>query len=203
MISEQAIKERAMRIDPCAFKSYSGSARRDAQREALDQARNELEAVEAVRAHTIKCDKCGWSFTPPMKGGCDHRDCEYTPQPRRYSIDEIDRMRKAICRVQRFNPFERPMREPSVEAQLRTAMLGGVTPQELEDKADLYWEAIRARREARRREREIDDALHAGSRATRNAELIVADVPVNAFWKNTLVRRIERAILSYIGVRGT
>ena len=38
MISEQAIKERAMQIDPCAFKSYSGSSRREAQQEALARA---------------------------------------------------------------------------------------------------------------------------------------------------------------------
>ena len=163
MISEQAIKERAMQIDPCAFKSYSGSARRDAQQEALEQARRELDGE--------------------ARG------------PRRYSIDEIDRMRKAICRMQRFNPFERPMREPSVETQLRTAMIGGVSPQELEDKADEFWARIRERREARRREQEADAArVYAGGRpinVTAEAEAVVADAPLNSFWRRIIVSRIE------------
>src|SRR5674476_118006 len=170
MISEQAIKERAMQIDPCAFKSYSSSSRREAQQEALARARRELEWDEDARARTVKCEKCGWSFMPPMKGGCDHKDCEYTTQQRRYTLNEIDRMRTAIKRVQGFNYTNRVTTGlPSIEDQLRTAMIGGVEPQELEAKADLYWEAIRERRAARQ-------AIVRASNDAAHAEAIVADV---------------------------
>lgn len=106
MISEQAIKDRAKQIDPCAFKSYSGSSRREAQQEALARARRELE----------------WDTTGLR-------------EQRRYTLNDIDRMRSAIKRLQPFNHLYRPTGLPPVEEQLRTAMLGGVAPQELEDKA--------------------------------------------------------------------
>ena len=178
MTSEQAVKDRAKQIDPCAFKSYSGSARRDAQQEALDQARRELEREPRAQ--------------------------------RRYTIDEIDRMRVAIKRVQPFNYINLPPSQPSVEEQLRTAMFGGVGPQELEDKADLHCEAIRQRREARQaevRERDADAArVRAGGRLiydvdravdTARAEAVVADVPVDSFWKRLITSRVE-AILNSI-----
>lgn len=179
MTSEQAIKDRAKQIDPCAFKSYSGSARRDAQQEALNQARRDLEREPRAQ--------------------------------RRYTIDDIDRMRKAISRVQPFNYINRPSCQPSVEEQLRTAMLGGVGPQELEDKADLHWEAIRQRREARQaevRERDADAARErAGGRAvysdvdravdTARVNAVVEDVPIDSFWKRLVASRIE-AILNSI-----
>jgi hypothetical protein len=156
MASEQAIKERAMQIDPCAFKSYSGPARRDAQNAALDQARCELER----ESHG----------------------------PRRYSIDEIDRMRKAISRVQPRNYMNWDLK-PSVEDQLRTAMLGGVTAQDLEDKAALYWEAIRQRRAARDEARKMVTTQDMVA-----AEAIVADMPIESHWRTILVRRIEALI---------
>ena len=87
------------------------------------------------------------------------------------------------------------MREPSVETQLRTAMIGGVSPQELEDKADEFWARIRERREARRREQEADAArVYAGGRpinVTAEAEAVVADAPLNSFWRRIIVSRIE------------
>jgi hypothetical protein len=76
------------------------------------------------------------------------RELEWEPrEQRRYTLDEIDRMRAAIRRVQPSNYMNRPLL--SVEDQLRTAMVGGVEPQELEDKADEFWARIRERREAR------------------------------------------------------
>ena len=155
MISEQAIKERAMQIDPCAFKSYSGSSRRDAQQEALARARRELE----------------WS----------------PPEQRRYTLNEIDRMRTATRRVQPFNNLlNRTPGVPSVEDQLRTAMLGGVDSKELEEKADLYWEAIRQRRAARIEARQVAD------RSVKDtAEAVVADAPLNSFWRRIIASRIE------------
>jgi hypothetical protein len=175
MISERAIKERAMQIDPCAFKSYSGSSRRDAQQEALSRARRELE----------------WS----------------SPEQRRYTLNEIDRMRTAIRRTQPFNnPMVRSTGTPSVEDQVRTAMIGGVDPKELEEKADLFWESIRQRRAMRlaeRAEREANDAcIRVNCRAisvTAHAEAIVADVPVNSFWKRLIISRIE-ALFSRLGM---
>lgn len=173
MISEQAIKDRAKQIDPCAFRSYSGSARRDAQNAALDRARNELERESLGQ--------------------------------RRYTADEIDRMRSAIKRLQPFNHLYRPSGLPPVEEQLRTAMLGGVDPQELEDKADERWAGINARREARHaeaRERERDARLRAGDRAVVNvtveAEAVVADVPVNSYWKRLVASRIEAVLSRFI-----
>lgn len=168
MTSEQAVKDRAKQIDPCAFKSYSGSARRDAQQEALDQARRELEREPRAQ--------------------------------RRYTIDEIDRMRVAIKRVQpiRYGNEIRPNNYPSVEDQVRTAMLGGVSPQELEDKADLHWEAIRERRAVRQRERDaVAYAVHPGQ---TNAEAIVADAPLNSYWQRIIVSRIDE-LLSRFGVK--
>ena len=155
MISKQAIKERAMQIDPCAFKSYSGSSRREAQQEALARARRELE----------------WS----------------PPEQRRYTLSEIDRMRTAIRRTQPFNnPMNRSPGVPSVEDQLRTAMIGGVDPQELEDKADAHWARIRERREVRRREQELAGALTRvlGQPVNVMAEAaaVVADAPLNFYW---------------------
>lgn len=170
----RAVKERAKQIDPCAFKSYSGSARRDAQQVALEQARFEIEREATERAHTS--------------------------QQRRYTIDEIDRMRVAIKRVQpiRYGNEIRPNNYPSVEDQVRTAMLGGVSPQELEDKADLHWEAIRERRAVRQRERDaVAYAVHPGQ---TNAEAIVADAPLNSYWQRIIVSRIDE-LLSRFGVK--
>jgi DNA-binding transcriptional regulator YdaS (Cro superfamily) len=172
MPSDQVILERAKKIDPCAFKSYSGSDRRDAQHEAIQQARAEL-AAEAA-----------------------------TPQQRRYSIDEIDRMRKALGRVQPWNYMNRDLK-PSVEDQLRTAMLGGVTAQELEDRAALYWEAIRQRREAKqamvREQEEAAASVPAGGseqamRVAGAAREIVKDIPLTPFWYRTLTARVEAAL---------
>lgn len=164
-MSERAIKDRAMQIDPCAFKSYSGSSRRDAQQEALARARREL---------------------------------EWEPPHSRYTLDEIDRMRKAISRVQ---PFHGAYRSPgllstTIEDQLRTAMVGGVDPKELEEKADSFWEAIRQRREARQA---VVRASDAAAHAAAQAEEIVADVPLHPYWRRLMVSRIV-AILSRLGV---
>ena len=173
MISERAIKDRAMQIDPCAFKSYSGSSRHDAQQEALARARRELE----------------WE----------------PREQRRYTLDEIDRMRKAISRVQPFHGAYRPPGPMSVtiEDQLRTAMIGGVDPKELEDKADAHWERIRERREARRREQELASALARWHRQPVNvmaeAEAVVADAPLNSFWRGVITSRIA-AIFSRFGM---
>jgi hypothetical protein len=181
MISEQAIKDRAKQIDPCAFKSYSGSSRREAQQEALARARRELE----------------WDTTGLR-------------EQRRYTLNDIDRMRSAIKRLQPFNHLYRPTGLPPVEEQLRTAMLGGVAPQELEDKAAERWAGINARREARHaeaREREADAArVRAGGQAiysdvdravdTARAKAVVEDVPVDSFWKRLITSRIEAVLNS-------
>jgi hypothetical protein len=194
------IKERAYLIDPQCWKSYSGKATRHKQRAdsrrtaSLAQARKEL--IE------------DFNFAPGAEPfdvgyGITTEECVGIRGQRRYTIDEIDRMRKAILRINPYGQrFDGMKQRATVEDQLRTAMIGGVDPQELEDKADEFWARVHERREARRREQEADAArICAGGRAinvTERAEAIVADAPMNSYWRRVIASRIE-AILSRIG----
>lgn len=78
----------------------------------------------------------------------------------RYSCDEIARMRKAISRSpslamrRAFYQDRKPGEsDHTVEDKLRTYMLNGTTPAELEEAADAEWEAIKLRRAEREAEK--------------------------------------------------
>lgn len=87
----------------------------------------------------------------------------YGGDPARYSVEDLDRMRKAILRNPQYGARThfnsrflediregREARAAAVEDILRTHMLNGTTPADLEKAADLEWQLIKERREARR-----------------------------------------------------
>ena len=55
---------------------------------------------------------------------------------RTYSVDEIDRMRRALVWLLPRGPWHGNEREEAIEQQLRTHMLNGTEPGELESAAD-------------------------------------------------------------------
>lgn len=71
---------------------------------------------------------------------------------RKYSVTEIDRMRAAVVRMTGWNEYdpcpssERPTR---AEEKLRTYMLNGCSPEEIEDRAKTVIEDAMAQRRAR------------------------------------------------------
>lgn len=101
-----------------------------------------------------------------------------TEAQRRYSLDEIDRMRAAIIATEYSNSYhphlyqygvvighsseswERQQSEQArrVEDRLRTCMVGGVGPDELEQKRDLA-NAACEQRIAEWKQNEVDHAL--------------------------------------------
>lgn len=77
--------------------------------------------------------------------------------PKRYSLDEIDRMRHAIATGGFFDngSYKESDRTVEVEARLRTYMQNGTSPAELEEwsvrKQQEWWDREQAEQEARRR----------------------------------------------------
>ena len=124
------VMARAREIDPCCWKSYSGSSRTDAQDAAVAQAAHEI-AVERRR------------------------------EPARYSVFDLDRMRKAIRGNPALCSAFHEHREKRIEDVLRTFMLNGTTPAELEAAQVEQWEIIKARREARQAEVRRRDMMEA------------------------------------------
>ncbi len=56
---------------------------------------------------------------------------------RKYSVDEIDRMRQALEEIEWCRDSYNQAKSKTIEARLRTYMTNGTDPEELEQKAKL------------------------------------------------------------------
>jgi hypothetical protein len=202
---DTAIRALAREIDPACWKSYRGSDRRDAQQASLDEARRRLASAPAA-------EECGLGYEAAHKAAADTE----TRWMFRYSVADIDRMRIAIERnpmlVERITPWDKPFhfsnRPARVEGLLRTYMLNGTTPDELEKAADEAREKSRMEREVRRAAHyarvaaaEADGGVRAAIQAELSAETphvtaagLTFDLPLPTTLRTRLRERIESAI---------
>jgi DNA-binding protein H-NS len=233
------VKDRARKIDPKCWDSYSGqniSIKRglEARRQlALQRATAELEkegfdkfaefaAVPDWSTNGVKLETASYGNTTQAELDRGPEAKHASPEERiqvRYTVGEIDRMRKAINKNPRLriNPFRRSSSYgiPGIntsdaiehtENLLRTYMLNGTMPAELEEAADLEWELVRERRterealfEAVRRpysdyEKAVQKSGIAKEAPFVAAQSMTCDLPLPQTERKALRAKIEDAI---------
>lgn len=185
IFTEKAIRDRAYKIDPACWTSYSNDGRIQAQEVSLAEARRQLLSEWQVggMAAIERTPPDGGSGVPrTMTASIGNTTAAEWERgcAARYTVDEIDRMRKAIARNPKYrvgSAFaygEHYARDNGrhLEDVLRTHMLNGTAPADLEKAADDEWEAIKVRRALRAVEKE---RLTQGLAET---EVSVDDAPV-------------------------
>jgi len=203
-ITDQAVRNRAYKIDPACWTSYSGDARIRAQETSLAEARRQLILEWASgQYHAERTPPEGGSGVP---ASADEREQGCTAA--RYSVSDIDRMRKALNRNPKNRlggyPYDgsKPHRQLQyIEELLRTHMLNGTSPADLEKEADDEWAAIRARQALRERDRHNNAQVVAELSAGTPHVLAVGlthELPLDVHTRVALRSRIEDAIKSVI-----